>query len=351
MAITMNQIDALKTLNAFKDFATSTRQGSGTVDSIIHYEQAEGFSVDERDRIRGLLTWSSPHRNVDANNATRNAFKEALLALFDKRDLSELPKAVQKKLKAGDFDGTGKPLSVRRIEDIMTVVADTVEYKNTTEYAAMKAFSAEKLSLDTPQYMALEDRTKPDAGSGRIITNMMKFCENLCSQQYNGGHFHEVIDRIGKGLDTTSLKDEVESFFSGIGKSLMAMLISSKRTAGDFSFRTDHTIGEEKYANLPKMAFLGVENTDNAIRDLDNFFGVFKDYVTTKFRIDNEGADLATVNTAINTILEEVKNHVDQLKMRMSGLQQLEDLPGANAWEKVNNFLGQAMERRALEVE
>lgn len=357
MAITMNQVDALKTLNAFKDFATSTRQGSGTVDSIIHYEQAEGFSVDERDRIRGLLTWSSPHRNVDANNATRNTFKEALLALFDKHDLSELPRAVQKKLKAGDFDGTGKPLSVRRIQDIMTVVADTAEYKNTTEYAAMKAFADRKLGFDTPRYQPTDNKAEDLEREKREIVNaMVGFCDDISHEKdgwnNEGGHLNDVIRIIGKGLSTGDLEHGVEKFFAGIKQSLWHMAIAEGDLLfGDFGFMPERPLGDRSSSEPPKVEWITVKRTGDVTKDLDDFFAAFKNHAETRFRDENRNADAETVNTAVNAVFEEVKKLVDQLKIRMGAMEQSDNIPGETAYDKIKNFPGHAMERQALEVE
>ena len=87
------------------------------------------LSVDGNDRIkRAGNLWSAPHRDVAANNSTRTTFKDLLLKIFDKQSLDDLPKSVRDVLRSGDFDGTGKPLSARRVSAFKVVSpANTTE--------------------------------------------------------------------------------------------------------------------------------------------------------------------------------------------------------------------------------
>ena len=87
------------------------------------------LSVDGNDRIkRAGNLWSAPHRDVAANNSTRAAFKDLLLKIFDKQSLDELPQSVRNALKAGNFDGAGKPLSAHRVSAFKVVSpANTTE--------------------------------------------------------------------------------------------------------------------------------------------------------------------------------------------------------------------------------
>lgn len=118
--ITSQRIDAYNQLNQFMQFAKADGRSG---DEIVHLDVQSGkLSVDGNDRIkRAGNLWSAPHRDVAANNSTRAVFKELLLKLYDKQSLDELPQRVRDALKSGDFDGTGKPLSARRISAFKVV--------------------------------------------------------------------------------------------------------------------------------------------------------------------------------------------------------------------------------------
>ena len=128
MSIGLGQLNALTRLNEFRDAALS----AGNDKAVIHAGSDRGkrvYSVATDDKIRGVFTWKASGRDIAANNATRSSFKMALLELFDRKSVDQLPKAVRNVLKSADFDGKGKPLSARRIRAVMTAVANTDAFK------------------------------------------------------------------------------------------------------------------------------------------------------------------------------------------------------------------------------
>ncbi|MCQ2390157.1 MAG: hypothetical protein MJ240_01935 [Kiritimatiellae bacterium] len=316
MAITMQQINAFRNLDAFKAFADTKDNG----DSIVHFAQANrGLSIDTNDRIRGFTTWTAPNRNIEANRATREAFKNSLLALFGKQELAQLPDAVKDVLKSGDFDGTGKPLSVRRIKAVMNVVVETAEYQKTSEYAALTSFTDAKLGTTANDTM------------DSIIQKNMDFCANLTtSGRQQGGNLINVLDTIGGGLGMESMKSATVGFFTGIQVAL--------KHGGSLNFSTDKIIGQGRFGNLPKKECITVARSGNSIKDLDAFFDAWKTYAMTKFRAENRNADTKTVETALKAITNEVKKLVDKLKIRMAALECLDSMPGTTTAEKVKNF-------------
>lgn len=129
MAVSLNQIGASRLLEEFQQAAVDAKGGDAVIRTGISGSRRE-FSVAQNDRIKGLFTWSAPNRDVAANNQTRTAFKNALLALFGCKNMDQLPQSVRDVLKSGDFDGKGHPLSARRISAVMTAVAETSAFKN-----------------------------------------------------------------------------------------------------------------------------------------------------------------------------------------------------------------------------
>ena len=129
MAVGLNQIGAYTCLRDFQKAAVDAKSGDAVIQTSGSGSQRQ-ISVSSNDRIKGFFTWTAPNRDVAANNRTRDAFKNALLTLFNCKSTDQLPQSVRDVLKAGDFDGKGRPLSARRITAVMTAVSETAAFKN-----------------------------------------------------------------------------------------------------------------------------------------------------------------------------------------------------------------------------
>ena len=69
-------------------------------------------------------------RNADQvadNNTIRNAFLRSIANVYGGED--RIPESVRKAMKAGDFDGKGRPLTMRRIRATMTAITVDIEHK------------------------------------------------------------------------------------------------------------------------------------------------------------------------------------------------------------------------------
>lgn len=57
-----------------------------------------------------------------ANNEVRNLFLQTVLDMFGVKTTEELPESVRKAMRLKDFDGTGRPLTVRRITAVKSAI-------------------------------------------------------------------------------------------------------------------------------------------------------------------------------------------------------------------------------------
>ena len=118
MAIEFNS-----TLNQFVNWAN--QDGIGKTD-LVHATKAQGTTGDAKIAIvgntgDGIGFFASRRRSADTrdmNNATRELFKKAVMDLFHAKTIDDVPKSVRDKMKLGDYDGNGHPLSAHRIRSV-----------------------------------------------------------------------------------------------------------------------------------------------------------------------------------------------------------------------------------------
>ena len=118
MAIGLNP-----TLDQFVNWANQA--GIGKTD-LVHATKAQGATGDAKIAIvgntgDGIGFFASRRRSADTrdmNNATRELFKKAVMDLFHAKTIDEVPKSVRDKMKLGDYDGKGHPLSAHRIRSV-----------------------------------------------------------------------------------------------------------------------------------------------------------------------------------------------------------------------------------------
>lgn len=206
--ITSQRIDAYNQLNQFMQFANASGRSG---DDIVHLDAPSGkLSVDGNDRIkRAGNLWSAPHRDVAANNSTRATFKDLLLKLYDKQSLDELPKSVRDALRSGDFDGTGKPLSARRISAVMSAVVRTADYSDTAEAAALANFTAQAFALD-------KNDVNAEGGLERLQVKLEDFAEDLVKSD---GPLTAVVEKMAEGVggaSTTGVLNVTASFLADL---------------------------------------------------------------------------------------------------------------------------------------
>lgn len=138
------------------------------------------------------LGWRSPEDKLE-NDKMRNYFKASLCKLFNLSDeqaesadwASNLPKSVQEVLKADDFCGKGRPLSVRRIKAVMQLdeVSSKLEVeKPNAQYQQMLA--ERKFSVANPASFV----------AGEVKTPYFKDAVNVY------GELGKIMEK-GEGLD------------------------------------------------------------------------------------------------------------------------------------------------------
>ena len=118
MAIGLNP-----TLDRFVNWAN--QDGIGKTD-LVHAAKAQGTTGGAKVVLAGntgdgIGFFASRRRSADTrdlNNATRELFKKAVMDLFHAKTIDEVPKSVRDKMKLGDYDGKGHPLSAHRIRSV-----------------------------------------------------------------------------------------------------------------------------------------------------------------------------------------------------------------------------------------
>lgn len=186
---TMTKVDAYKLLNQLSDHAIGKAD-----DSLVHISGPEGqprtITEATGDRIKGLFTWTAPGRDVAANNATRNWLATALMTIFDATDLKGLPPKVQEELKVGKFDGTGRPLSVRRIKAVMGAARKETVYqtaeKSVLDQISNGASADQKAKCQKMLTGLSENTIKNDLG---VDLEMAKNAKFRPLESYDNGNF------------------------------------------------------------------------------------------------------------------------------------------------------------------
>ena len=321
MNINMQQINAFNSLNNFLDFAQASENG----DVIAKFNGGTGkVTTAEGDRIKGLFTWTAPGRDVDANNATRNAFKDSLLALFDKKNVDELPKTVRNVLKAGDYDNTGRPLSARRINAVMTAVKDTEAYQRTESYAKLSNYMKEQFTLATG---ALDN----DVALDQVKADMKTFVDKAMSSR--GGGFKNLLIDIAGDAKIEGLHKGVQSFLVGIGQAL--------ENGGTFVFTTGKDT-DERLAPWDLRVVEGIRTPNKSSVDvnyaMDQHFKACRKNVIQSFAEENPDLKAADRDEILKKVFKELDKIADRIKIRMAALMNIDILPGDTNKQKIENF-------------
>lgn len=317
MAITAAQVNAFNRLNAFMDFA-KTKTDENT---LVHYNGRQ-FSVAEGDRIKGFFTWTASGRDVGANNETRNQFKSALLDLFDKQDLSQLPQEVLDVLKAGDFEKSGRPLSVRRIQAVMTAVIGTKDYTDARDDVALKNLTEKMFS------------TGEDVDFGKMKNNLADFANNVMiggTKEAPGGRLGATIEKLAHGANCNGLKRVMMGCFSGIGTAI------SVNTDFIFVEKTGRMVKDQDGDMVAEYNNMRVPISNRGFNDALNEFVTFcKDTMALRFRSENP--DRADREQILREINHEIDKLVDRIKIRHTALENVMNIPGGATRECVANF-------------
>lgn len=327
MNINAQQINAYNRLNDFMDFAQASENG----DVIAKFNGQTGkVTTAEGDRIKGLFTWTAPGRDVDANNATRNAFKSSLLALFGKTSIDQLPPSVKNVLKAGDYDNSGKPLSARRISAVMTAVKETSDYTATETYAKLTNFTEKTLAVSP-------DVRSGDADVGILKANLKEYADNVVLK---GGLKGVIIDIAGPQANVTRMVKAAMSFTLGIGTAFT--------NGGAFIFstgeKTDQRLAGYDHV-LSKATRVENEDSRSISAAVDTHLRACKDTICEQFAADNPGLKATDRDAVLQKVFAELDKIADRIKIRMAGLMNLDRLPGNTILQKIVDFERQVAAR------
>lgn len=309
--ISPSQINAANRLNDFLQFAAADK----TDNTIVHFNtRSDSFSVATRDRIKGFTTWWAPHRDIEANKDTRTAFKEALFKLFNAEKFEELPTAVRRVLKEGDFDDSGKPLSVRRIKAVMTAVAETPDFQKTEAFAKYSNF------------MKANTAVKPDPHVGAVTiaglkSDMQDFLNTITtSARSNGGNLLNVVDLIVGENHSRNIRHDIISFTTPLS---LALGFPNGRIASP---------GVEP-EDCPHLNMAG-----DSTPAIDQHLETCKANIRQHLKNDAPELDDNTRQEMLNHLFGELDKIADFVKVRLATLANLNITPGETTEEKVKNF-------------
>ncbi len=131
MAINLNIDKYGAQFSAFVEFAASQEKHENYIARIETQRPELGLvGLDGKSRKIAAKTWdgygqflrSKDSRTI--NNEVRDLFLTTILGVCGVSSVEELPPAVQAVLKADDYDGKGRPLTVRRIKAVTEAVKD-----------------------------------------------------------------------------------------------------------------------------------------------------------------------------------------------------------------------------------
>ena len=119
MAIGNINWDALSKLN--ETFGEASRIGNERQtggDTVLRLQNGEqltcAFSEDDAPKSITHFMFSRNDEQVQRNNATREIFKQAVIDIFG-NSINDVPSKVRSAMKLDKFDGTGRPLTARRL--------------------------------------------------------------------------------------------------------------------------------------------------------------------------------------------------------------------------------------------
>ena len=119
MPVTNINRAALEKFYAATNYAQQTKDDPTARggDTVVHLQNGDTLTCNysKTDAPRGLFRPGSRTQDQkDLNNATRAAFKQAVIDIFG-TSINDVPKSVRSAMELGKFDGVGRPLTARRI--------------------------------------------------------------------------------------------------------------------------------------------------------------------------------------------------------------------------------------------
>lgn len=119
MAITNINWNALEKFNAAAGYAQNVKdhpEGGGS--TVVHLADGTKFTCNysQTDAPKSLTCFSFTRTDEEKrlNDATRSVFMQTVIGIFGTR-IEDVPKSVRSAMNIGKFDGTGRPLTARRI--------------------------------------------------------------------------------------------------------------------------------------------------------------------------------------------------------------------------------------------
>lgn len=114
--INWNALEKFSAATAYAQNVKNDPNGGGAV--VVHLQNGRQLTCNysQTDAPKSLTHFSFTRTDEEKNlnNATREAFKQAVIDIFGTR-IEDVPKKVRDAMNLGKFDGTGRPLTARRI--------------------------------------------------------------------------------------------------------------------------------------------------------------------------------------------------------------------------------------------
>ena len=114
--INWNALEKFSAATAYAQNVKNDPNGGGAV--VVHLQNGRQLTCNysQTDAPKSLMHFSFTRTDEEKNlnNATREAFKQAVIDIFGTR-IEDVPKKVRDAMNLGKFDGTGRPLTARRI--------------------------------------------------------------------------------------------------------------------------------------------------------------------------------------------------------------------------------------------
>ena len=182
--INFNAYDKLSAAVGFAQQIKNDRTARGG-DSVVHLQGGNALTCNysAADAPRGLFRPSSRGQDKkDLNNATRDVFKQAVIDVFG-TSINDVPESVRSAMELGKFDGTGRPLTARRI------------------LAVNKAIDAELKALG--KHFGITGTATPD------IVSIIAKDSGLENAADPAGTFKARVNRHAKAVVTTFIADQM----------------------------------------------------------------------------------------------------------------------------------------------
>lgn len=179
----------------------------------------------------GIGIFASRQRSDDIksmNNATRKRFMKAVMNMFNAKTIDDVPESVRSKMKLGDYDGKGHPLSARRIRAVATAIQNAL---------AAKAFNVSGRGAGADVFKRIIN-AKLDAMPGTKKQNLVTLKSDM--------------DRIAKNRFNMFFAVDMKDFQTGqesqFEKDEFRMMFVPKLKVGDeiLTFNSNTPFGEKK---------------------------------------------------------------------------------------------------------